>query len=52
MLISCESLAAAEPAQDQPALIAAMRRGCELSPRQLLALMLAVGFIAGRRLGR
>ena len=47
-----QSLAAAGATQDQLALVAAMRRGRELSPMQLLAVALVGGFIAGRKLGK
>jgi hypothetical protein len=39
-------------AQDQAALLAAVRLGQSLSPAQSLAVTLIAGFLAGRRLGR
>ena len=45
-----QSLAAAGAPQDQLALIGAMRLGRELSTMQLVALTLAAGFMAGRKL--
>jgi hypothetical protein len=47
-----QHLAAAGSAENQQALVAAMQRGREFSPMQLLALALIGGFIAGRKLAR
>jgi hypothetical protein len=47
-----QSLAAAGPTQNQPALVAAMRLGRELTPMQLLALALIGGFVAARKIGK
>jgi hypothetical protein len=47
-----QSLTEADNSQVQPALVAGMRLGRELSPMQLLALALIGGFIAGAKLGK
>jgi hypothetical protein len=47
-----QHLAAANSAENQQTLVAAMRLGREFSPIQLLALALVGGFFAGRKLAK